>query len=281
MLKTKEKYEHLLYFHFFKFGMNLVESKCLTASNYPVRCHLWHVRMGPSLNVQAWTAKDTSAPDNGALVQYEVCSSAPSGTTTICYLRDLKIPLCAWLTHCLELRALLQIVVPSDPIDDDIDLRGEPDILPVISLVTLQDDPKKACEFSTWHSVEPERIVRLSKCSMDFYVALFISGQSSLLNLRKWLMDMLYLRKYPSCVPAISNTLEECRFDLRDLDASFICSGPYRLARTLEFEKHLYLDEDGIIYIYWDNARTPGSALSLYYGSHPVWAGRRDIEFSR
>jgi len=69
---------------------------------------------------------------------------------------------------------------------------------------------------------------------------------------------------------------ESSRLDISNLDASYICSGPFRLMLTTCLEKHLYLDKDGILYVFWDFTHEIGSSLDLYRG-HFLWDPSGDL----
>lgn len=64
--------------------------------------------------------------------------------------------------------------------------------------------------------------------------------------------------------------LESVNTDLGSLDASYICSGPFRLMLTTLPEKHLFLDPEGFIHIFFDFRKTLGCSLNVYKG-HFVW----------
>jgi len=63
---------------------------------------------------------------------------------------------------------------------------------------------------------------------------------------------------------------ESSRLDISNLDASYICSGPFRLMLTACLEKHLQLDKDGILYVFWDFTHEVGSSLDIYR-RHFLW----------
>jgi hypothetical protein len=53
-----------------------------------------------------------------------------------------------------------------------------------------------------------------------------------------------------SSISPNGNVAESQTLDMSSLDASFICSGPFRLMMTCLPERHLHLDADGILHIY-------------------------------
>jgi hypothetical protein len=53
-----------------------------------------------------------------------------------------------------------------------------------------------------------------------------------------------------SSISPNGNVAESQTVDLSSLDASFICSGPFRLVVTCLPERHLHLDADGVLHIY-------------------------------
>ena len=53
-------------------------------------------------------------------------------------------------------------------------------------------------------------------------------------------------------IRALEEKITNLKFDLSNFDASFICSGPFRLTLTNRLEKHLILDKDGYVNVYWD-----------------------------
>jgi hypothetical protein len=64
---------------------------------------------------------------------------------------------------------------------------------------------------------------------------------------------------------------ESRRLDISKLDASYICSGPYRLMLTTRPDRHLYLDDYRRVHIFWDfNPSNPGRSLGKYKG-HFFW----------
>jgi hypothetical protein len=75
---------------------------------------------------------------------------------------------------------------------------------------------------------------------------------------------------------------ESARLDISNVDASYICSGPFRLMLTTRIEKHLHLDKDGILYIFWDFTQEIGSSLDIYKG-HFLWDSTGELTkyFSR
>ena len=64
--------------------------------------------------------------------------------------------------------------------------------------------------------------------------------------------------------------LESANVDISNLDASYICSGPYRLMPTTQPERHLVLDPDGFLHIFWDFEEHVGNSLNMYKG-HFLW----------
>jgi hypothetical protein len=64
--------------------------------------------------------------------------------------------------------------------------------------------------------------------------------------------------------------LEASKVDMSDLDASFICSGAFRLMLTTRPDRHLYLDKDGYLHIFWDFKEEVGSSLNIYK-DHFFW----------
>ena len=76
------------------------------------------------------------------------------------------------------------------------------------------------------------------------------------------------------------NVAESQTLDMSSLDASFICSGPFRLMMTCLPERHLHLDADGILHIYPLPIETPWwldhrpSRLTIFEG-HFFWNHER------
>lgn len=64
---------------------------------------------------------------------------------------------------------------------------------------------------------------------------------------------------------------ESAKVDISKLDASYICSGPYRLMLTTAPERHLFLDSNGFLHVFWDFERYYlGESLGQYAG-HFYW----------
>jgi hypothetical protein len=72
------------------------------------------------------------------------------------------------------------------------------------------------------------------------------------------------------------NDQESSRLDISNLDASYICSGQFRLMLTTCLEKHLYLDKDGVLYVFWDFTHEIGSSLDIYR-RHFLWDPSGDL----
>jgi hypothetical protein len=86
----------------------------------------------------------------------------------------------------------------------------------------------------------------------------------------KWLGDMLSLKHITTVANTPQCDLEAARVNLAELNASYICAGPYQLVRTMQPDKHLYLDENGYIYVYCDANLLRGSSWSNLRG-HFFW----------
>ena len=64
--------------------------------------------------------------------------------------------------------------------------------------------------------------------------------------------------------------LESYKLDIMNLCASYLCSGAFRLMVTTRPEKHLVLDRDGFVHIFWDFHGEIGSSLDIYK-NHFFW----------
>lgn len=64
--------------------------------------------------------------------------------------------------------------------------------------------------------------------------------------------------------------LDNLSLNFSNIDASFICSGRFRIVLTTRFEKHFYLDSSGYLHIFWDFASWIGRDLDLLDG-HFFW----------
>lgn len=71
--------------------------------------------------------------------------------------------------------------------------------------------------------------------------------------------------------------IESSRLDISNLDASYICSGPFRLMLTTRLERHLHLDKSGLLYVFWDFTREVGSSLDIYK-NHFFWDISGDLK---
>jgi hypothetical protein len=67
--------------------------------------------------------------------------------------------------------------------------------------------------------------------------------------------------------------LESLKLDFSNIDASFICSGPFRLMLTTRMDQHLLLRDDGYLQVFWDFGR-PGASLRTFSG-HFLWGRER------
>lgn len=83
-----------------------------------------------------------------------------------------------------------------------------------------------------------------------------------------WTEKVLGLNEWGKAPPV--QNLESGPVDLGNLDASYICSGPYGLMLTTRPERHLYIDSDGFVHIFWDFREVVGESLDVYKG-HFLW----------
>jgi hypothetical protein len=200
---------------------------------------------------------DESAPSLNCL-EFEVCLGI--------WFMFPYLPLVAWLDDCRELRSFKG----EDYAWEWDDVRHESY---VGQLLVHISDPKFNLSYWVSKGGRKERL--------DFEDNKFLEALSDLINLLHWtqaditspskfLEEMLRLKRSPTAVVPQCSDLEVGRLNLSDFDAAFICSGPFKLVRTLEFDKHLYLDEKGQIHVYWGSDISPGGLLELYR-EHPVW----------
>ena len=57
---------------------------------------------------------------------------------------------------------------------------------------------------------------------------------------------------------------------LKDLTAEFICSGPFHLVRTTYLDRHLFVDNDNGIHIYYDFGDQPCKSFGILI-DHFFW----------
>jgi hypothetical protein len=194
-------------------------------------------------------------------LEFEVCLGI--------WFRFPYLPLAAWLDDCRELRSFKGGDYVGRWWDRD---DGRP-VSYARQLLVHISDPK--FNLSYWASKDGR-----TETLYDFADIWFLEALSDLINLLHWtqaditlpskfLEEMLRLKRSPTAVVPQCSDLEVGRLNLSDFDAAFICSGPFKFVRTLEFDKHLYLDEKGQIHVYWGSDRIPGN-LQLYR-EHPVW----------
>jgi hypothetical protein len=69
----------------------------------------------------------------------------------------------------------------------------------------------------------------------------------------------------------LKKKLDDLKLDFSNIDASFICSGPFRLMLTTRLERHFILDRDGYLQIFWDFRSLPGSSFVSRFETHFLW----------
>lgn len=71
-------------------------------------------------------------------------------------------------------------------------------------------------------------------------------------------------------VDKLKKKMEDLKLGFTHLDASYLSTGPFRIMLTTQLEKHLLLEKEGYLNVYWDFERNIGAKLSLLEG-HFIW----------
>ena len=64
----------------------------------------------------------------------------------------------------------------------------------------------------------------------------------------------------------LKKEMEDLKLGFTQLEASYLSTGPFRIMLTTQLEKHLLLEKDGYLNVYWDFERNIGAKLSLLEG---------------